>query len=173
MLLSQNNVKEIPEERVCVLNGYPIIEQSLKESLAALKKLGIPSSQWKVLKKDVKVFFYFYCVQNLYKVYNNHKTTHRKVFAFYTSNKNTATDNFIKNNLDVMLKSCTFPWCKVNNFTTPELGSIAARAFERQNTSVTTLVNFLNKNNLNKLTKRIKKNFYSQKNSVDFSWVQE
>jgi hypothetical protein len=169
MLTLQNNILEFPEERVCVINAYPIVEKSIQETFFSLKKLGLSTVLWKYIEKDVRTYFYFYCVQNLYEVYNNHNTKYRKVFVFCTTNKNTVTDRFIKNNLTAMLKVCTFPWCTVTSLASPELCSLAAKACENQHIKVTKLTNFLEKNNLHRLTKRIKKNIFRQKNTVDFS----
>lgn len=173
MPLLLNNTKEIPQYRVCIIDGYPIVEKSLKDAFNALQRIGIPVSLWNRFEKDVRSFFYFYCIQNLYHTYNTHNTKYRKVIVFQKQLKNSITNNFIKNNLTTMLKSCTFPWCEVTTFETPDLGIIASQAFDKQSTKPDKLVNFLKKHKLDLLTKKMKKNLYRQKNTVDFYGVSE
>jgi hypothetical protein len=173
MPLLPNKTIECPKERICVIDAYPIVEKSIQEAFLNLKKLGINTVLWKYVEKDIRTFFYFYCIQNLYEVYNNHNTKYRKVFAFRVTNQNTVTNNFVKNNLTNMLKACTFPWCVVNSLSSPELCTVASRACDKQHVSVAKLTNFLEKNKLHKLTKKIKKNVFRQKNTVDFSHSQE
>jgi len=173
MTLSQNNVTEFPKERVCVIDGNPIVQKSIQDAFYSLKKIGLTASSLKYLEKDVRTYFYFFCIQNLYSTYNTTDTKYRKVLSFYITNKNNITDNFIKNNLTYMLKGCTFPWCIINTPKTPELCSIALKVLEKKQASTHQLAKFLEKNNLHTLTRKIKKNVLRQKNIVDFSRDQE
>jgi hypothetical protein len=173
MTLLQNNIKELPRERLCIIDGAAIINDSLKRAFVTLQGLGIKGNLWRRYEKDIKSVFYFYCIESLYHHYNTLQTKYRKVYVFEKNNKNTSSDNFIKNNLHQMLKSCTFPWCEINTLRSPELGIIASRAFEKQKTTINKLTTFLEKHKLYKLTNKIKKNMYRQKNTVDFSGVTE
>lgn len=169
MLILPSNIKECAQERVCVIDGYPIIDKSLKQAFISLKKLGLSPSLWSFYKKDVQRFFYYYCIQNLHTAYLSHKTKYRKVLVFQKSTKNTPAGDFIKTYLPAVLKACTFPWCEVNSLNTPELGAIASRTYEKQQIKSDKLESFLKKYKINKLAKKIKKNIHQQKIIVDFS----
>jgi hypothetical protein len=157
--------KEFPVSRVCVIDYYPLLKSSIKETIQMCKKYNIPFVTQGRTSKDIQKFFYHYCLEKICSEYKKCPSSYEKVLAVYPIPKELP---FSQKNLDKILSVLPIPWCKVSSWHSPDLELSAFKSLSKPKSPQKTLT-FANKHDLHVVLKNIQKNKIFSKGSVDFS----
>lgn len=165
--------KEYPANRICVIDFYPLIIESIDESFRTCQQLGITGSQWSKHTKDISRLFLHHTLDKLCTYYNECPSKYRKVYVIYPIRDNTGVTTFINNNLQKILKVCPLPWCNTKSFESTDTELAAVKAFETKKCDYSRLLNFTKNNSLHAFTNKIQKKRFFSNSIVDFSRSQE
>ena len=168
-----NKYKEFAQHRVCAIDYYPIIVESLATAFKECKRLGITAKHWNTHSKDTANLLLHYCLDGLHSGYTNCPSRLRKVYAVYESSNASNVSGFLRKNLKKILKVSTLPWCEARNFNDPDLEYAALRAADNIPPSQYRFTNFAKKHNLQKLENKFKKNRIFLNSTVDLSHLPE
>lgn len=167
------NYKEYPANRVCVIDFYPLIIESIDEAFKTCRHLGITGSQWTKHTKDISKLFLHHALDKLCTYYSECPSKYRKVYAIYPVYDKTVAATFINNNLQKILKVCPLPWCKTKSLESIDTELAAVKAFESKKCDYSRLLNFTKNNSLHVFTNKIQKKRFFSNSIVDFSRSQE
>jgi hypothetical protein len=170
MLPFKNNIyKEYPATRICTIDYYPVILESIKESYETCRQLGLTGNHWSKHTSDITKLFLHHTLNSLCDKYTECNSVFRKVYIVYPVNTDTNTTRFINNYLQKVLKICPFPWCKVPSLSSPEIESAAVRAADKHKSNYSRTFNFTKNNSLHAFTKKMQKKRIFSNSIVDFS----
>lgn len=151
--------KEYRDARICLLNFEAVYYSSVKDLSKFCIKNNIKIGN---LKGDAAKLFSHFLIDNIYSSYEHYKTTHNKVFGVPA---NLLNNKHIANVLSVI----TVPWCKITSINSPDNKYVALNAIHNSRDQYKRIRNFVNKNNLNLLQKKLDKQKYFSNGIVDFS----
>ena len=170
MLSSKSNIyKEYPASRICTIDYYPVVLESIKESYETCRQLGLLSNQWTRHTNDITKLFLHHTLDSLCNKYVDCKSNFRRVYIIYPVNTDVNTTKFINNNLQKILNVCPFPWCKISSLLSPEIESAATKAADKHRSNYSKLLNFTKNNSLHVFRKKIQKKRIYSNSTVDFS----
>jgi hypothetical protein len=150
-------IKEYKDTRICILDFDSVYNKSLKDVVYFCSKNNI---RLNVFKGDTAKLLYHYLIDNLYNNYKSHNTTYNKVYGVSASALN---NKFIKNVLSVI----TIPWCVITNINNPDNKFVALNALNKNAKQYSRIRNFVNKNNLDKLQKKLHRHKLFSNGTVD------
>lgn len=122
-------VKTFPKTRICVIDVYPLFEQSLKKAINFSKKHNISLSS-----SDGKKILLSYCLKDIEAVYKETKSDYPKVLALNSNQTNPRLRHFIDNQFDRMMEYLPAPYCGKLNFNSPDLEFIAEKSLKKYKT---------------------------------------